>query len=118
MTTDAATGDTLIERTSDVLDVHKLTLLNLFKDPALVILHLLAHLLGLDCAGPERLLREFLAYGDRIEFDHAQGVMTVYAKPFPRQRTQLAYERLCTQLDERPVAFTRDGRTYRVLFSL
>ncbi|MBN1427767.1 MAG: hypothetical protein JXB07_05230 [Anaerolineae bacterium] len=117
VTTDAATGDTLIERTAEVLDVRKLTLLNLFKDHALVGLHLLAHLLGLDGAGPERLRREFLAYGDRIEFDHAQGVMTVYAKPFPRRRTQLAYEQLCARLNERPVTFTRDSRTYRVLFS-
>lgn len=117
VTTDATTGETLIERTADVPDVRKLTLLNLFKDHALVVLHLLAHLLGLDGAGPERLRREFLAFGDRIEFDHEQGVMTVYAKPFPRQRTQLAYEQLCVQLNERPVAFTRDGRAYRVLFS-
>jgi hypothetical protein len=115
--TEAATGSAVIERTIEVLDVHKLALLNLFKDHALVVLHLLAHLLGLDGAGPERLRREFLAHGDRIEFDHGRGVMTVYAKPFPRARTQLAYERLCAQLNERPVTFVRDGRTYRVRFS-
>jgi len=115
--TDAATGQAVIERTVEVLDVRKLALLNLFKDHALVILHLLAHLLGLDGAGPERLRREFFAHGDRIEFDHVGGVMTVYAKPFPRARTQLAYEQLCAQLNERPVTFVRDGRTYRVRFS-
>lgn len=115
--TEAATGQAVIERTVEVLDVRKLALLNLFKDHALVVLHLLAHLLGLDGAGPERLRREFLAHGDRIEVDHAHSVMTVYAKPFPRARTQLAYERLCAQLNERPVTFVRDGRTYRVRFS-
>jgi hypothetical protein len=67
--TDAATGQAVIERTVEVLDVRKLALLNLFKDHALVVLHLLAHLLGLDGAGPERLRREFFAHGDRIEFD-------------------------------------------------
>ncbi len=115
--TDAATGQAVIERTVEVLDVRKLALLNLFKDHALVVLHLLAHLLGLDGAGPERLRREFFAHGDRIEFDPARGVMTVYAKPFPRARTQLAYEQLCAQLNERPVTFVRDGCTYRVRFS-
>jgi hypothetical protein len=117
VTTDAATGQTVIERTVEVLDVRKLALLNLFKDHALVVLHLLAHLLGLEGAGPERLRREFFAHGDRIEFDHAGRVMTVYTKPFPRARTQLAYEQLCAQLNERPVTFARDGRTYRVRFS-
>ncbi len=115
--TDDATGETVIERKSQVLDVHKLTLLNLFKDHAFAVLHILAHLLGLDGAGPARLRREFLAHGDRIEFDLERGVMTVYAKPFPRRRTQLAYEHLCTQLNERPVTFIRDGRMYRVRFS-
>ena len=115
--TDDTTGQTVIERKHQVLDVHKLTLLNLFKDHALVVLHLLAHLLGLDGAGPARLRREILAHGDRIEFDPGCKVMTVYAKPFPRARSQLAYEHLCAQLNERPVTFVRDGRTYRVRFS-
>ena len=93
--TDPVTGQTTIERVTQVLDVRKLTLLNLFKDHALVCLHLLAHLLGLDGAGPERLRREFFAYGDRIEFDHTRRIMTVFAQRFPRARTQQAYERLC-----------------------
>ena len=115
--TDPVTGQTTIERVTQVLDVRKLTLLNLFKDHALVCLHLLAHLLGLDGAGPERLRREFFAYGDRIEFDHTRRIMTVFAQRFPRARTQQAYERLCAQLNDCPVTFMRDGVTYRVRFS-
>ena len=99
--TDAVTGQATIERVTQVLDVRKLTLLNLFKDHAFVCLHLLAHLLGLDGAGPERLRREFFAYGDRIEFDHTRCIMTVFAGRFPRARTQQAYERLCAQLNDR-----------------
>jgi hypothetical protein len=115
--TDPVTGQTTIERVTQVLDVRKLTLLNLFKDHAFVCLHLLAHLLGLDGAGPERLRREFFAYGDRIEFDHTRRIMTVFAQRFPRARTQQAYERLCAQLNDCPVTFMRDGVTYRVRFS-
>jgi len=115
--TDPATGQTVIERTTEVLDLHKLTLLNLFKDHALIALHLLAHWLGLDGAGPQRLRREFLAHGDRVEFDHDQRTLTVFAKPFPRARTQRAYEWLCAQLNTLPVTFLRDGITYRVRFS-
>lgn len=114
---DAQTGQPVIERTIEVLEVRKLTLLNLFKDHALVALKLLALQLGLDGAGPQRLRREFLAYGDRVEFDHTRRIMTVYAKPFPRKPTQQAYQRLCACLNERPVTFERDGRTYRVRFS-
>ena len=115
--TDPTTGQTTLTRASVVLDVRKLTILNLFKDHALVALHLLAHLLGLDGAGPARLRREFLAHGDRLEFDHANHILTVFAKPFPRARTQRAYEWLCAQLNTRPVTFSRDGAAYRVRFS-
>ena len=115
--TDPVTGQTTIERVTQVLDVRKLTLLNLFKDHTFVCLHLLAHLLGLDGAGPERLRREFFAYGDRIEFDHTRHILTVFAGRFPRARTQQAYERLCAQLNDRPVMFMRDGVMYRVRFS-
>ncbi len=115
--TDTVTGQTVIERTCHVLDVRKLTILSLFKDHTLIALHLLAHLLGLGGAGPERLRREFFAHGDRVEFDHGRRTMTVFAKPFPRARTQLAYEWLCAQLNDRSVTFTRDGIPYRVLFS-
>jgi len=82
-----------------------------------VALHLLAHLLGLDGAGPARLRREFLAHGDRLEFDHVNHILTVFAKPFPRARTQRAYEWLCAQLNTRSVPFMRDGVEYRVRFS-
>ncbi|MGB4805871.1 MAG: hypothetical protein WBV59_24745, partial [Anaerolineae bacterium] len=115
--TDPTTGQTTLTRESVVLDVRKLTILNLFKDHTLVALHLLAHLLGLDGAGPARLRREFLAHGDRLEFDHVNHILTVFAKPFPRARTQRAYEWLCAQLNIRPVTFTRDGTAYRVRFS-
>lgn len=115
--TDSVTGQTTVERVTQILDVRKLTLLNLFKDHTFVCLHLLAHLLGLDGAGPERLRREFFAYGDRIEFDHTHHLLTVFAQRFPRARTQQAYERLCAQLNDRPVMFRRDGVTYRVRFS-
>ena len=115
--TDPTTGQTTLTRASVVLDVRKLTILNLFKDHTLVALHLLAHLLGLDGAGPARLRREFLAHGDRLEFDHGNHILTVFAKPFPRARTQRAYEWLCAQLNIRPVTFMRDGIAYRVRFS-
>ena len=115
--TDPATGQTTLTQTTEVLDLRKLTLLNLFKEHALIALHVLAHLLGLDGAGPERLRRQFLAHGDRVEFDHEQRILTVFAKPFPRTRTQRAYEWLCAQLNQRPVTFIRDGTPYRVRFS-
>ncbi len=115
--TDPTTGQTTLTREVVVLDVRKLTILNLFKDQTLVALHLLAHLLGLDGAGPARLRREFLAHGDRLEFDHGNHSLTVFAKPFPRARTQRAYEWLCAQLNTRPVTFMRDCAAYRVRFS-
>jgi hypothetical protein len=114
---DPTTGQTTLTREVVVLDVRKLTILNLFKDHTLVLLHLLAHLLGLGGAGPARLRREFLAHGDRLEFDHVNHILTVFAKPFPRARTQRAYEWLCVQLNTRPVTFMRDGIEYRVRFS-
>lgn len=102
---------------TDVLDVRKLTLLNLFKLHALVALKILAQRLGLPEAGPERLRRAFLAFGDRVEFDHDRQVATVYARPFPRAQTQQAYERLCSELHDVPVTLTRNGADYRVRFS-
>lgn len=115
--TDPVTGQTTLTHTTESLDLRKLTILNLFKEHALSALHMLAHLLGLAGAGPERLRREFLAHGDRVEFDHEHRSMTVFAKPFPRARTQRAYEWLCVQLNQRPVTFSRDGTPYRVRFS-
>ena len=56
--------------THQVLDLRKFTLLTLFKTHALVALNILATQLGFDGAGPERLRREFLSYGHRVEFDH------------------------------------------------
>jgi acyl-CoA synthetase (AMP-forming)/AMP-acid ligase II len=114
---DPAIGQTVIEHTTEVLDLRKLTLLNLFKDHALIAMHLLAYLLGLDGTGPERLRREFLAHGEQVEFDYDQRRLTVFPKPFPCARTQRAYEWLCAQLNARPVTFLRDGVTYRVRFS-
>ena len=103
--------------TTHSLDLRKLTLLNLFKNHALVALHILAQQLGLDGAGPARLRREFLPFGERVEIDHRQRMVTVYAQRFPRARMQHAYERLCALLNDLPVALERNGVGYRVRFS-
>jgi hypothetical protein len=110
-------GQPVLTTTTQVLDVRKLTLLNLFKSHARVALKLLAHRLGLAEAGPNRLRRAFLAFGDRVEFDRDQQIATVYARPFPRAQTQQAYERLCSVLADVPISLTRNGVSYRVQFS-
>ena len=110
-------GQTVLTTTVEVLDVRKLTLLNLFKSHAQVALKLLAGRLGLEEAGPNRLRRAFLAFGDRVEFDHDKQIATVYARPFPRGQTQQAYERLCSALADVPIMLTRNGISYRVQFS-
>ncbi len=99
------------------LDLRKLTLLTLFKTHALAALFILATQLGLGGFGPERLRREFLSFGDRVEFDPSQRIATVYASRFPRARTQQAYERLCSLLHDVPITLTRNGLNYRVRFS-
>lgn len=68
------------------LDVRKMTLLNLYKAHAYVTLKLLAEEMGLDGMGPERLRREVLAFGDRVEVDPQRRVMVVYARRIPRAR--------------------------------
>lgn len=110
-------GQTALSTTIQVLDVRKLTLLNLFKAHALVALKILARQLGMEEAGPKRLRRAFLAFGDRVEFDHEQRIATVYARRFPRASTQRAYERLCGWLYDLPITLTRHGISYRVRFS-
>jgi hypothetical protein len=110
-------GQTVRLGTTHALDLRKLTLLNLFKTHALVALHILARQLGLDGAGPTRLRREFLSFGESVEFDHQQRTVTVYAQRFPRARTQQAYERLCALLADLPVTLERGGVSYRVRFS-
>jgi hypothetical protein len=110
-------GQTVLPTTTQVLDVRKLTLLNLFKTHALVALKILAHQLGMGEAGPKRLRRAFLAFGDRVEFDYEQRIATVYARCFPRASTQQAYERLCGWLYDVPITLTRNGVSYRVRFS-
>ena len=110
-------GQTVLTTTTQVLDVRKLTLLNLFKSHARVALKLLACRLDLEEAGPNRLRRAFLAFGDRVEFDHDKQMATVYARPFPRAQTQQAYERLCSTLADVPIMLTRNGVSYRVQFS-
>lgn len=109
-------GQTVRTYTTQVLDLRKLTLLNLFKTHALVALSILAQQLGLDGAGPTRLRRAFLPFGDRVEFEHERLIATVYAKRFPRARTQSAYERLCGLLNTLPVTIERNGVCYRVRF--
>jgi hypothetical protein len=110
-------GQTVLTTTTQVLDVRKLTLLNLFKSHALVALKLLARQLGLEEAGPNRLRRAFLAFGDRVEFDHDKQIATVYARPFPRAQTQQAYERLCSVLADVPIILTHNEISYRIQFS-
>jgi len=110
-------GQTVLPTTTQVLDVRKLTLLNLFKTHALVALKILARQLEMGEAGPKRLRRAFLAFGDRVEFDHEQRIATVYARRFPRASTQQAYERLCGWLYDVPITLTRNGVSYRVRFS-
>jgi hypothetical protein len=103
--------------TTHSLDLRKLTLLNLFKNHALVALHILAQQLSLDGAGPARLRREFLPFGDRVDIDHRQRAVIVYAQRFPRARMQHAYERLCALLNNLPVTLERNGVSYRVRFN-
>jgi len=110
-------GQAARRHSTQVLDVRKLTLLNLFKTHALVALSILARQLGMDGAGPARLRRQFLPFGDRVELDHERRVLTVYAQRFPRARTQRAYERLCALLDDLPVTLERNAVSYRVRFS-
>jgi hypothetical protein len=110
-------GQTLRLYTTQTLDLRKLTLLNLFKNHALVALHILAQQLGLDGAGPARLRRGFLPFGDRVEFDYQQRIVTVYAQRFPRARMQQAYEHLCALLSDLPVTLERNGISYRIRFS-
>jgi len=99
-----------------VLDLRKFTLITLFKTHALVALNILATLLGFDGAGPERLRREFLAHGHRVEFDHQRHIATVYAQPFPRAPIQQAYEQLCGHLFDVPTTITRHGVPYQLRF--
>jgi len=110
-------GNPVLSTSTEVLDVRKLTLLNLFKLHALVALKILARRLGLPDAGPERLRRAFLAFGDRVEFDHEQQVATVYARPFPRAQTRRAYEHLCAELQHVPMTLNRNGIPFRLKFS-
>ena len=109
-------GQPVLATETEVLDVRKLTLLNLFKLQALVALKILARRLGLPEAGPERLRRAFLAFGDRVAFDHETQIATVYAHPFPRAQTQQAYARLCAELHDVPLTLNRNGVTYRLKF--
>jgi hypothetical protein len=106
-------------RTTEVicLDVRKLTLLNLFKQHARVALKLLARQLCLDEANPTRLRRSFLAFGSHVQFDHQQGLVTVYAQAFPRKPVQQAYEQYCAAMRDIPITLLRNGVAYRVRFS-
>ncbi len=110
-------GQATLTTTCEVLDLRKLTLLSLFKAHALVALTLLARQLGLDGAGPNRLRRQFLAFGNRVEFDAHRGIATVYAGPFPRATTQQAYERFCDLAHDLPIPLRHQGVLYRLRFS-
>lgn len=110
-------GNMMLLEPTEVLDVRKLTLFNLFKLHALVALKILAGLLELDEANPERLRRSFLTFGSYVEFDHVERVATVYAARLPRHQTRQAYERLCELSQKEPIILTRKGVEYQVRFS-
>lgn len=110
-------GQATLTTSRQVLDLRKFTLLNLFKTHALVALTLLARQLGLDGAGPNRLRRQFLAFGNRVEFDAHSRIATVYAGPFPSATTQKAYERFCGLAHELPTTLCHQGLPYRLRFS-
>ncbi len=110
-------GQATLTTTRKVLDLRKLTLLSLFKAHALVALTLLARQLGLDGAGPNRLRRQFLAFGERVEFDAHSRIATVYAAPFPRATTQQAYERFCALAHDLPITLRHQGTLYRLRFN-
>ena len=73
--------------------------------------------MGLAGMGPERLRREVLAFGERVEIDPQRQVMTVYARRIPRARGRWAYEWLCYRMADRPATFNRDGVPHRLEFS-
>lgn len=110
-------GQATLTTTRQVLDLRKFTLLGLFKAHALVALTLLASQLGLDGAGPNRLRRQFLAFGNRVEFDAHSRIATVYAGPFPSATTQQAYERFCALAHDLPTTLRHQGIAYRLRFS-
>lgn len=109
-------GKNYIESTVTVLDLRMLTLLNLFKHHALVILKLLAQNLGLDSAGPKRLRRAFFPFGERVEFNPENKVATVFAKRFPTKEMRDAYAHLGESFEDNPPILTRQGISYRLQF--
>lgn len=109
-------GQAYIESTVSVLDLRMLTLLNLFKHHALVILKLLAQNLGLDTAGPERLRRAFFPFGERVEFNPQNQVATVFAKKFPTKEMRDAYAHFSSSLEDNPPTLTHQGVSYRLQF--
>lgn len=110
-------GDMVLFESVEVLDVRKLTLFNLFKLHALVALKMLADLVGLDGANPERLRRSFLTFGKYVEFNHIERVATIYVNRFPRLETRQAYQKLCELSQNESIILTRKGIEYQVRFS-
>jgi hypothetical protein len=110
------TGETTHSVEIEVLDTRKFALFNLFKLHALVALKLLARRLGMSEAGPERLRRAFLSFGDRVEFDHVQRTAFVYAHRFSRMPMQQGYEELCTDLNNSGIRLMRNGINYHIRF--
>ncbi len=100
----------------EILDTRKLALFNLFKLHALVALKLLSRRLGIPEAGPKRLRRSFLSFGSRVEFNHVQRIVVVYARPFSRTPMQQGYEKLCAELNNSGITLMRNGIDYRVQF--
>lgn len=110
-------GNIVLLEPTEVLDVRKLTLFNLFKLHALVALKKLAGLLKIDEANPERLRRSFLSFGSSVEFNHVENVATVYVNRLPRHQTRQAYQQLCDLSQKEPIILTRQGVKYQVHFS-
>ena len=73
-------------------------------------------MLGIPEAGPLRLRRSFLPFGQLVEFDHSRRTATVVAAPMSRASMRQAYARLCEQLNADPPTLTRQGITYQVYF--
>jgi len=80
------------------------------------VARLLAQLLGWNGARPQRLRQAFLSFGHRVEFDHTLRTATVFPTEFPSARTQVAYERLCAQIQDIPLTLKRQGVEYQLRF--
>ena len=110
-------GQTFIAEEKSRLDTTRMGLLEVFKKYAIGAMTIVATLMGLAGMGPEKLRRVFLERGGTVAIDGAAMVMWVIANPFPSRTTQLAYERLCWELNKREAKFKRAGKEYTLKFT-